>query len=639
MDPAESIFSMLDYSSTEPILQHDATFGCSYGFDDLILGNEFNLLPSDNNVLSDMFNDDLLMDFSNDPMYETDLFPSLIGQRNRNKNKTSSSLMKTNTISNVKSSKSILNNPNEVKNSKTTTLVKAPKVYMSPSCKKNIKSGAGTSILVKSKKAKRRSLLQVKETNKFESLFKQESSNQLFLPISASLIDHDYCVQFNSDILTSVGNNSTLTSNSETEVKNDLEDMLQGFIPDDVLLNEVPNCLKDLFGLDTNLMLNSEDVLHGLNDACNLMTDQYIDGLEQLYDLGSNLPNLDITEDELNKFSLNSNQTSSVVEEEIVAKDIELDIVFSPFSESAGDSLDCASETTGCTEESSSEDSDCLTRLNKSRNRSLSSSSLSTRRKRRFSSRSSLNSSDSMSDSSSIDDSAPNSRSSSPERSPNLTGFGSFTNSLVYATNSSNHPKYLSNKHRNRKQFTWSDTFSNKFGKKPTLKKKMTVIDLTHRNYNLPSSHKTGLARLAESGSSHQISGEKSGINERVLYIGNIPNGTTKSDLDTWFGEYGKIEDIQICFPDNGNNYAFITYKSSHETRNAINHGKIDVRFSKFKLSYGKKKQRNSPYKDLDLFTANNLDFRIDSNKDVIDFDTLLRSTTADSHKLTTKFV
>lgn len=35
-----------------------------------------------------------------------------------------------------------------------------------------------------------------------------------------------------------------------------------------------------------------------------------------------------------------------------------------------------------------------------------------------------------------------------------------------------------------------------------------------------------------------------------------------------------------------------------------------------------------------DLFTESSLDFRIESTKDVLDFDTLLRATTVDSQKL-----
>lgn len=64
----------------------------------------------------------------------------------------------------------------------------------------------------------------------------------------------------------------------DTQVQNDLEDILDGFIPDDVLLNELPNCLQDLFDLDLNSLNNvkSEDVLDGLNDGkCACLIDAY----------------------------------------------------------------------------------------------------------------------------------------------------------------------------------------------------------------------------------------------------------------------------------------------------------------------------------------------------------------------------
>ena len=144
------------------------------------------------------------------------------------------------------------------------------------------------------------------------------------------------------------------------------------------------------------------------------MTDHYFEDLEkQLFDndSGFSLPNLDITEDDLNVVSQNNTGLTSVNDRP--NKDIELDIVYSPINDSLGDNFDCSSVTTGCIE-----DIECrLSRFKSKRLRSLSASSVNSRRKRRFSSRSSLNSSDSMSDSSSTEESAPSSRSSSPERS------------------------------------------------------------------------------------------------------------------------------------------------------------------------------------------------------------------------------
>ena len=224
------------------------------------------------------------------------------------------------------------------------------------------------------------------------------------------------------------------------------------------------------------------------------MTDHYIEDLEQLYniDSGLSLPNLDITDDDLNtaaqsngSINLNEKKECSAT----AAKDIELNDIYSPYSTSVADSYDCASMVTTGTEESYSEDTDCHTRSLKSkRNRSLSSSSsLNSRRKRRFSSRSSVNSSDSMSDNSSLD-SATSSRCSSPERTLNLSTFGSFVshNSLYYK-NSRNYPKYHQmNKSHSRKQLNWINKFGSKYMKP---KKKMKVIDFSTRNFN-SSSHK-----------------------------------------------------------------------------------------------------------------------------------------------------
>lgn len=355
------------------------------------------------------------------------------------------------------------------------------------------------------------------------------------------------------------------------------------------------------------------------------MTGNYFDDLEQLYgmDSGLSLPNLEITEEELNAVA-QSNTATSISNNlpSCAAKEIEVGLAYSPapYSDSVVDSYDCSSVSTGFTEESSSEDFDSRPSQSPSpqkskRHRSLSSSSVTSRRKRRFSSRSSVNSSDSMSDSSSPD-SAPSSRSSSPERSLlNLvSGLGTFASPHIPAFHKStvNHSKFhLVNKSRLRKHVNWSNKYASKYMKP---KKKIKVIDLAQRNFSV-SSHKA-LPRI-ETGSSHQVN-SSSDINEKVLYIGDIPSGTKKSDIHSWFGKFGAIEDVQTYICENGNNYAFVTYKYSHETRNAIKRkctnyhclhlklcsfaspsidGNDDLRHPTFTLSFGKR--RNNSYKDL----------------------------------------
>lgn len=293
------------------------------------------------------------------------------------------------------------------------------------------------------------------------------------------------------------------------------------------------------------------------------MTDHYI---EDLYNINHevNLPNLNITEEDLNE----TVKIDESIKDCATSKDIELDIVCSPFTESLTDNFDSASVTTGCTDESFSEAQSVGYLLTKSkRHRTLSSSSVNSKRKRRFSTRSSLNSSDSMSDYSI--DSASSSRCSSPDRQINFTGFKSFSSGSSCSSSASssksskkplkchnNSTKYLNKKNRFRKN-NWSK-YTNKYNSK-----KCKVIDLANRKHeNIQYSRKGPSQELTNGG--------EVAINERVLYIGDIPSGTLKSDIKNWFSKYGAIVDVQVCFGDNSKNFAFVTYECSHHATNAI---------------------------------------------------------------------
>lgn len=273
------------------------------------------------------------------------------------------------------------------------------------------------------------------------------------------------------------------------------------------------------------------------------MTDHYID---DLYNKEMNLPNLNITEDDLN---------ATVQIDTSDSKDIELDIVCSPFTESLTDNFDTASTTTGYTDESFSETASVSFLLSKSkRRRTLSSSSVNSKRKRRFSTRSSLNSSDSMSDYSI--DSTSSSRCSSPERTINFAGFSNFSKKNSKQVKCHNSAKYLNKKNRFRKN-NWSIKYANKFGKK------CKVIDLANRKHEVTNQ----FARL-DNGTSRPNSSEIA-INDKVLYIGGIPSGILKSDIRSWFSKFGPIIDIQLCFGDS-KSFAFITYECSQHVTNAI---------------------------------------------------------------------
>lgn len=254
MDPAESILSMLDYSIDSHVeSEFGLPFDMNLGFDD-VFNNDF--FSSNENLITDVLNDDLLdsLDYGNtsdnDPLLQ-----SLINSK--------SLLPRSKKFLAKNSTTSILNN-SIGSSSKTQN---TPKVYIN----KPKPSGEGVSILVKKKKVKKRSLLQSKRplcTEISGAIFSSNLSDTS--PYWYATIDHDYCLKTQCKM----PNHSSINESQKfaktdtiTEASNDLDDILEGFISDDVMLNELPNCLQDLVDLDNQLALNCDDILHGLNDG------------------------------------------------------------------------------------------------------------------------------------------------------------------------------------------------------------------------------------------------------------------------------------------------------------------------------------------------------------------------------------
>ena len=63
----------------------------------------------------------------------------------------------------------------------------------------------------------------------------------------------------------------------------------------------------------------------------------------------------------------------------------------------------------------------------------------------------------------------------------------------------------------------------------------------------------------------------KKDIEERkIIYVGKIPDGTTKTDIRYWFGQFGAIKEVSIHFRDRGDNYAFVTFHRRTDAFQAI---------------------------------------------------------------------
>ncbi|RWS15042.1 protein SON-like isoform X2 [Dinothrombium tinctorium] len=73
----------------------------------------------------------------------------------------------------------------------------------------------------------------------------------------------------------------------------------------------------------------------------------------------------------------------------------------------------------------------------------------------------------------------------------------------------------------------------------------------------------------------------------RIVYVGNIPEGTTKTDLRYWFAKFGPITQVSVHFRDYGNNYAFVTFQRRSDAYEAVQRGNDDKRHPVFDLSFG----------------------------------------------------
>lgn len=147
-------------------------------------------------------------------------------------------------------------------------------------------------------------------------------------------------------------------------------------------------------------------------------------------------------------------------------------------------------------------------------------------------------------------ESSISSRSSSPER----TFTGNFKNIIPKGSKfhlkfnkGRIHPKGSPEKNGTRRLFTFRDLSKSK-------EKKLAAARQAH--------HKP-LVRGNAGGCTYTV-------NEKVLYIGDISNGCTKAQLRKCFERYGSIEDVQLYFCEGARNYAFVTYRSAHETQKAI---------------------------------------------------------------------
>ncbi|CAN7982830.1 unnamed protein product [Ixodes hexagonus] len=113
----------------------------------------------------------------------------------------------------------------------------------------------------------------------------------------------------------------------------------------------------------------------------------------------------------------------------------------------------------------------------------------------------------------------------------------------------------------------------------------------------------------------------------RVIYVGNIPEGTTRTDLRQRFAPFGPIEEVSVHFRDRGDNYGFVTFMQSRDAYEAVEHGNDDPKLPRFDLCFGGRRQFcRTNWADLDSQYERYYYIQRQPQSDSIDFDSLLQA-------------
>ncbi|XP_078421432.1 uncharacterized protein pprc1 [Cetorhinus maximus] len=114
----------------------------------------------------------------------------------------------------------------------------------------------------------------------------------------------------------------------------------------------------------------------------------------------------------------------------------------------------------------------------------------------------------------------------------------------------------------------------------------------------------------------------------RVVYVGKIRNGMMREELRRRFEVFGEIEDCNIYFRNEGDNYGFVTYRYTCDAFAAIENGQTLRKPDElpFDLCFGGRRQFcKTNYADLDSSHADFNSYSTKSKFDSLDFDTLLQ--------------
>ncbi|XP_022691304.1 uncharacterized protein LOC111261790 isoform X3 [Varroa jacobsoni] len=83
----------------------------------------------------------------------------------------------------------------------------------------------------------------------------------------------------------------------------------------------------------------------------------------------------------------------------------------------------------------------------------------------------------------------------------------------------------------------------------------------------------------------------RKGGDRKIIYVGKIPEGTTRVQVREWFSRFGKIAEVSLHFRDAGENYGFVTFERAKDAYQAVERGNDDPELPKFQLCFGGRRQ------------------------------------------------
>ncbi|CAG2106977.1 unnamed protein product [Medioppia subpectinata] len=440
-------------------------------------------------------------------------------------------------------------------------MISSPKVHKSRTTGSSIISNTkskGISLLAKPKKSSpKRSLLSMNDRD-FDSFS------------SYLLQEHDYCLMTSNDSKKLYNKlPQYLTQLSDERLSDSSQDTSPTF-------DKIPNYIKGFLNYSDNIenIESDDNILIELNEAYIEVSDVFFDNEMQFESkLNSELFG---EEEEEDMNSDSSNYSSLMSSEE--SKDIK--------QMSALDDHQLSDQNEQKDYINNNSDNKVMNR--KSRSRSCEKIhkkySSSTTRRRRLSTRSSVDS-------------------SSDNESSRSSSCSSCSSCDSYSSRNSNETKI------NFKQFSTSIIRNEKSGQ--NFRRKRSLKESYCQNNNR-SKIRANFEIKSRNESVNNVKNirQKSGsmnakkdIDERkIIYVGKIPDGTTKTDIRHWFGRFGAIKEVSVHFRDYGDNYAFVTFYKRCDAYEAIEHANEDSRHPKFDLSFGgRRKFCKTRYEDLGL--------------------------------------